>query len=266
MKVTLWVGALAAAFWNEVGEEEPFPRSLVASINRALPLDVVYDSQLRLVSVLDWLKRNHIACPCYGPDRSLRACLVARYGNGFVFIDEADPENERRFSLAHELGHFLHEYWEPRRQVAERLGANVLEVFDGKRAPTNEERIDAILAKVPIGFHMHLLERDTAGRVVNVEVERAERDADLLAYELLAPAGAVLASVEATPRSHDRRSLIQLLQEVYGLPGVQSQEYSRILMPETNFEDPLLRRLGLRSCNSVEHPGPNREQRWEGRE
>ena len=72
-------------------------------------------------------------------------------------IDAADPEDEQRFTLAHELAHFLRDYWRPRQMAQQRLGAEAVAILDGKRPPTPQERLAALLREVPLGFHVHLI-------------------------------------------------------------------------------------------------------------
>ena len=236
MSAPFWVVDLADRFWAEVGEAEPFPRQLCRSIARALPLSVVLLPRLWTANVLDWLRQHEIAYPMLESDRPLRACLFARYGGGFVFIDGSDSEDEQRFSVAHELAHFLRHYWQPRRNATCRLGEQVGEVFDGLRPPTREEDLRSLLSNIPIGFHMHLMSRDEDGGVSSAAIAVAEAEADRLAYELLAPAASVLASAT-------RAALVGRLREVYGLPGMQARAYARQLMPMN--ADPFLARLGI---------------------
>src|SRR5205085_3975397 len=119
------------------------------------------------------------ALVCGGPDRPLRGCLLACDGAGFIFLDAADPPAERTFSLAHELAHFLRDYWRPRQRAFAALGGSVREVFDGGRAPRREERLHALLRGVSLGPHVHLMARD--GGTPPPEVAAAESDADRLA-------------------------------------------------------------------------------------
>ncbi len=241
MSVPFWAAELAATFWTEVGRVEPFPRDLRGPISLGLPVTVVYLPRLRLQDMLAWLNRNGVACPCDQADRSLRACLFAHRGNGFIFLDGVDPEDEQRFSLAHELTHFLRDYWQPRRLARQLLGDAVLEVFDGQRPPTLQERLSSLLARVPIGFHVHMLPRESGQRPGAVAV--AEEDADRLAYELLAPADSVLARVNRDPGQ--TAMLVPLLQGAYGLPAIQAGHYADLLVPPRRRPDPLLRRLDL---------------------
>jgi hypothetical protein len=240
VNIPLWVAKAADSFWSKAGCFEAFPRRLVGPIANAVPLTLVYPPRLTIDAMLAWLRENGVACSYANPSRGLRACLYARYGNGFAFIDGADSENEQRFSVAHELAHFLRDYLEPRRRIEKSLGPAALDVLDGLRAPTNKERLHALLAATPIGYHVHLMERDCHGGTSSV-ISDAETSADRLAYELLAPAEHVL----RTSYSGDLkdRAVVQHLIQSYGFPERQASEYARVLCPPTRRRDPLLRHI-----------------------
>lgn len=240
----LWVMDAAEAFWRAAGEAEPFPRDLRRPLAYALPVGLVLLPRLRLRAVDDWLRHQQIRCVLDLGDRALRACLIARQGQGVIFIDGGDPPDEQRFSLAHELGHYLREYWLPRGEASARLGPAILDVLDGRRAPQRDERIDALLARIELGYHVHLLDRAPDGGPKDATVTRAEHEADLLAYELLAPATAVLRDLPDDPRS-SRVAATDRLHRHYGLPVAQASRYAALLVPPPATSDGLLRRLGL---------------------
>ena len=153
-------------------------------------------------------------------DRRLDGLLLADRGAGMILIDADLPAAEARFTLAHELAHFLREYWLPRRRAEARLGKAVLEVFDGDRKPTADERIAGLFRGVRVGPHAHLLRRDGRGRPLTFAEATAEAAADELAYELLAPA-------DAFPTASD--GMVDRLTGDFGLPRRQAMRYAHAL-------------------------------------
>ncbi len=231
----IWVEELATRFWAAAGGPPAYPRDLTAAAMAALPVSVVGLPALRLGGVRDWLARCRVPCPLDEPDRPLRACLFTWVGVGFVFVDRDDPPDERRFSLAHEVAHFLRDYDAPRRLAAAKLGPGVLDVLDGKRGATPEERVHAVLRQVPVGPHAHLLRRDADGEARTPAERAAEDAADRLAFELLAPAELLAAEC-------DRRALTSRLRTEFGLPDGAAADYAAALFPAPPT-DPFAARL-----------------------
>lgn len=207
----VWVRELADAFWAAVGPEV-YPRTF-AEVSLGFRVIVIERANLSLAVVRDWLTRQS-RITVGGPDRRLRGCLVAHEWDGFVFVEATDPPAERRFTLAHELAHYLRDVWRPRRRAMEKLGTGIVDVLDGKRPPTADERLHAVLRGLPAGPVMHLLGR---GEDESPEVRAAEAAADRLAFELLAPAAEVREPAELEGR--------------FGLPPAKAIEYARLLWP-----------------------------------
>jgi hypothetical protein len=174
--------------------------------------------------------------PLDEPDRPLRACLVAWFGEGFAFLDSRDDPTEKAFSLAHELAHFLRDYLHPREVAAKRLGKAALEVLDGKRPASPDERLHAVLRNFRLGPFTHLLKRDDSGRSLTPVEWEAEIAADRLAFELLAPADDVREAA-------DRCELTKRLVQVFGLPPLAAERYAATLMPESPAIDSAISRL-----------------------
>jgi hypothetical protein len=238
MNGPVWTAELAEAFWQKAQELEPFPRTLRRAIARAVGLSIVLLPRLSVRAALAWLQRCGLVCELPGQDRPLRACLVARNGYGVALIDGSDDEDEQRFSIAHELAHFLRDYWSLRQRVLKHLGPDALPVMDGERSATPQERLNALLRKAPLGFDLHLMVRDGEGNPVNARITQAEDDADRLAYELLAPAEHVLG--KGGPNT--KREIERRLREFYRLPSLQASRYASLLLPQSK-SDPLLMRL-----------------------
>ncbi|WP_437303832.1 ImmA/IrrE family metallo-endopeptidase [Sorangium sp. So ce388] len=169
-------------------------------------------------------------------DRELHGCLVARGGQGFVFLDGADEEAERRFSLAHEIAHFVADHLLPRARALEVLGESILPVLNGDRAPTPEERLAAVLTRVHLGVQVLLMGRGPGGAVCTWDVAESEQRADRLGLELLAPADVAMASLQSVlgeveePSQHDELRAAEHLAERFGLPADKAGSYVGLLL------------------------------------
>ena len=227
------VTACAEDFWKAVGEPEAYPRSLERSICRAFAVFIVKVPNLDVQAVNEHLKQRRLPWEMDVAPRRLRACLLARAGMGWVFLDGADPPDQMRFSLAHEMAHFLLDHLAPRRLALATLGNSILDVLDGRRQPTPAEQLHGLLRDIPLGRFSHFMERDAAGSKPNLETLDAEDRADLLALELLAP----LASVRTTLAAQGHRwshiqagQIAAVLVSEFGLPASIAASYARHLL------------------------------------
>jgi hypothetical protein len=222
MPAPLWVVELAEDFWRAAGEVEPFPRRLLGPIRRTPWMLTVVDlPRLSIAGVERYLGRRGWACTCGEEDRPLRGCLAARDGGGYLFVDSRDEPAERTYSVAHELAHFLRHYLQPRQRALAALGEGIIDVLDGRRPPRPEEQLSAVLRDAPLGLHVHLMRRHQD--FMPADVDAAEREADRLALELLAPAEEVEARHAA---GADAR---KVLCEVLGLPKAVAEGYAALL-------------------------------------
>lgn len=237
---------VAADFWDAAGGARTTPRDLAAVVSRLLPLSVVYLPDLSVTVIEQWFTARHVPYSFLCHNRALCGCLVAMRGYGFVFVDSQDAMAERRFTIAHEIAHFLLDYDAPRRQALELFGESIRPVLDGLRPSTLEERIHSILGSTPIGVFYDLMPRSEHGGVDLGNILRAENRADRLALEMLAPADEVLAYLPAyslQPFERARR-LNDLLVTEYGLPHTVARTYTVTLLPKT-AQQSTAQRFGL---------------------
>jgi hypothetical protein len=180
--------AAADDFWRETDLDTVFPRNVEQALALKFPVDVVKLSVVTIRTVTAWLKRRRFLCDNL-PESSadLMGCLYAEKGHGFIFLSGADPPDEQRFTVAHDAAHFLLDYWVPRQDVIAALGPNIEDVLDGMRAATLRERAAAILARVRIGAHWHLLPRNGTDPMADARIAHVEDRADALGLELVAP-------------------------------------------------------------------------------
>ncbi len=224
----------ANKFWRLAGKSEPFPRSLESSVAWALPLAIVKLPHLGLGDISNWLTRNGIYCVIDVSDHPLRAYLIARAGKGIVFLDGTDSDDERRFSLAHEVAHFILDYLIVREKTLKTYGEEVRDVLDGIRMPTALVGVKGIFRGIKLGTYSHLIARSVEGNVEKNEVLQAEDNADLLALELLAPKMAVLQRLEKLGVRWKEETAFQTAQYIltndFGLPVNVARTYGHILV------------------------------------
>jgi hypothetical protein len=178
-----WLISAADEFWAVADRPAAYPRDLTLPAFSAFVIDLQLTPGLRISGIEEWFKQRACEVQFGQLDRRLRGCLTAVGGAAVIFADGADDAAEHRFTVAHELSHFLVDYLLPRNKAIAKLGPEIAEVLDGVRAPTDDERLDAAINACPLGLHIHLLERrDPTGRFSMVESR-----ADKLAWELLAP-------------------------------------------------------------------------------
>ncbi|HEX8072047.1 MAG TPA: hypothetical protein VF546_19010 [Pyrinomonadaceae bacterium] len=216
-------------FWQRCGESEPFPRSLERSVALALPVAIIKLPRLMLGDIENWLARRARPFSFNCRSRAVRGCLVAFGGQGFIFVDGADPDDERRFTVAHEAGHFIVDYWLLREAAIEKFGGCITEVFDGLRRPGVTERVHAVLADTRLGVYTKLMERDGGG---DAGVWEVEDRADRVALALLAPPEEVLSSADTSAATFAERqaALTLALCERFGLPASAAPAYAASLL------------------------------------
>lgn len=205
-------------------------RDLTSLLSWHNPLALVVLPRLSLARATDWFAAGGAPIDLGAGDREVRGLLVAWRGTGVIFVDGALPVAERELTVAHEWGHFVFDYELPRSRILA-TAPELLEVVDGYRPRTLEDRMDAFLAGVPLGLHMHLLERDGAGDAP-WEMALREDVATAFAVELLAPWRRVLATVRGAigdDMEYEQRLAYSTaaIAERFRLPGPVAEQRAR---------------------------------------
>jgi IrrE N-terminal-like domain len=229
---------------------EIYPRDLITDVLRSLPVTIVLLPGLSTEAVHGWVSDRRIYVEVAPSGRLLHGCLLARAGAGIIFLDSGDSEEQRRFSLAHEIAHFTLDYLIPRSHAVDALGERILPVMDGERPATKAEALSSVLAGVALGTHVQLMARTASGAVCTWQVEEAEQRADRMAFELLAPAEVVLAELPETASGNDANALDQacvLVSAKFGIPQTPARTYIKSLLRARLSHSPTLAILGVRN-------------------
>lgn len=203
-----------------------FPHDLTSDAPLRLRVRLVGLRDLTSEKVRQWLaQRGRNVEVGY---RQMHGCMVAWEGKGLVFFDPTDPQEEQRFTVAHELGHFVLDHLQPRMRALAYFGESIQDVLDEKRSPSKEERLTAVLEGVPIGVQIHLMDRGPSGAIGTGIVARSEQRADRLALEWLAPSKLARQVLRDGPQE----TQVQRLRQHFGLPTEMAEAYARILRRE----------------------------------
>jgi hypothetical protein len=217
---------IAEDFWARTDLGEMFPRNIEQALALKLPVTVVKMSVVTVLSIRHWLQQHH-RCPTFPSyRRDLMGCLYADGGQGFIFVCGADEPAEQRFTIAHDAAHFLADYWLPRLRILNALGSTVAEVLDGRRPPRPKERAAAILERVRLGPHWHLLPRRCVHPDDDERIAPLESRADELGLELVAPRQRVLQVLRGMPSGHqiETETVCDVLGSIFGLPPYVFEE------------------------------------------
>lgn len=182
---------------------------------------------LSVSAVRSWFQIHQLPFPMsleQQPGRQLHGAIIARRGGAVIFLNGTDDACQRRYSLAHEAGHYFMDHLFPREDLSKRFGARVLEAVDGFRPPTPDERVLAILNRTSLVLHAHLFEcdgSDGTGRA------RAESRADTFALEALAPHRCLLSLLpDLVAHSSEVPRIVHVLETVFHLPHSVAEVYA----------------------------------------
>jgi hypothetical protein len=235
------IQSLANRFWERAGRTAPYPRNMWVPVQRAFPITIRQIHELSVNHVYADLSSIGYSDPPDTPDRRLRGCLVALQGCGIISLDDADPQEEKIFSLAHEASHFIVDHWQPREAVRQSISPDALEVFDGEREPTVVERFKGIRSGVAIRPLAHFMDRAPDGNIRIASLLLAENKADRLALELLAPASEVVGEEMNPKKPTSGAKITEILVGKFGLPATVAASYGEFLfsvyVPEPSLRE-----------------------------
>lgn len=239
----------AKGFWKRAGGNGVWPCDIERAVQLALPVMIVQLSPLSINKIQQWLIEKGYEINIGIANRLLHGLLTTHIGAGIIFINGTDNIRDRRFTLAHEVAHFLLDYLLPREKVIQKFGESIISVLDGLREPTTEERIRGILQGVNPQPNTHLLEKEGKGGFDNYYNWTAENNADALAVEILAPVNQVCRELLSTHPGLDyagyKNQATELLFEKYLLPKGIAKLYSGKLSYAITGGTSIVQRLGL---------------------
>lgn len=216
-------------FWKRAGGRGGFPADIGYAAMSALEVYVEEVAGLTTGAVDRRTVSIGSATPGSIGERALHGCLLVGRNGAAIFVEKNDGKLEKRFTIAHEVAHFILEIQRFQERAARKLGPDFIDVLQGIREATPAERVDAWLHNVRADTFVHFMDRTPSGGYGCVRIRDAECNADDLAVEILAPRLELtdaLSSLGRTGFSESINMAQRIAVQRFGLPATISQWYA----------------------------------------
>ncbi len=195
------VQAVVRSVWTSAGYKEPVSGIVpLDDLIRSYPIRIAEVEGLTHSTATNYLiseAGSSISVPM-GDDQQLSGFLYAdRSGNACILVEREEPIQRRRFSAAHEFGHYIQHFLPVLENTPIEPFADLV-YSEGLVYPDQEleevDSMDAMLLTQPI------LQAELVSGYIILDSEQAEKEANRFAVELLMPEKAVRASVNQMTR------------------------------------------------------------------
>lgn len=213
-------------FWKRAGGRFDYPADIAYAATCALDVYVDEVAGLTPVSAAAHIGREEL-CPLGGADeRSLHGCVIVSRSGAAVLVEKCDDEAEKRFTIAHEVSHYIVEVKQRHERAADRMGRDFADTLYGLREPTLTELIDAWLNNTRSEAFAHFMDRTPGGGYGCSRTLEAECLADDLALEILAPRSEITAVISSMGLSESLKVARRVAERRFGLPNDIADRYA----------------------------------------
>ena len=175
-------------FWRRAGGRPGAPVDIGYAVTCALEVGIRPIAGLTTSTAIDHLRRvGFTPSDSVADERELHGCIAIGPRGGLILVEMCDGDAQRRFTIAHEVSHYILEVHRHHQRAEQRMGSRYVGVLYGSREATSTERIDAWLNNARSAPITHFMDRASDGGYVCGRSLEAECHADDLAIELLAP-------------------------------------------------------------------------------
>ena len=217
-------------FWKRVGGRFDYPADIAYAATCALDVYVDEVAGLTPVSAAAHIGRGGPRLPDGADERSLHGCVIVGRSGAAILVEKSDDEAEKRFTIAHEVSHYVLEVKQRHERATDRLGREFADTLHGLREATQTERIDAWLNNTRSEAFAHFMDRAPGGRYGCSRMLEAECRADDLALEILAPRSELIAAISLMGFSESLKAAQGISERRFGLPeGVAAWYAGRVV-------------------------------------
>jgi hypothetical protein len=218
------IAKMASEFWEQAASSGIRRYDIEEAAKIVLSVVIVNVPGLNMSKARNWLLLRGLP-DIIGyndvDDRIMHGFIVSERGTGLIFVNSDDSPLERRFTVAHEVGHFIMDHLLPRQLAVSKLGRRAEEVLNSDSVADNPLLVEALVRSVDIVRRPFSIEKEGDGSFRSWQNYNAENGADGLALELLAPAAeVVLAAAGGKKLSYSAclEQCLSILEDRYSLP------------------------------------------------
>ena len=109
-------------FWKRAGGRSGFPADISYAATCALDVYVDEVANLTPVSAAAYVGREGPWLLDRAEERSLHGCVIVSRSGGAILVEKSDDEAEKRFTIAHEVSHYILEVKRHHERASARMG------------------------------------------------------------------------------------------------------------------------------------------------
>ena len=192
-------------FWKRAGGRSGYPADITYAATCALYVYVDEIADLTPGSAAAHVGLGRLWRSDCVDRRRLHGCVIVGQGGAAILVEKGDDEAQKRFTIAHEVAHYILEVKQRYERAADRMGREFADTLYGLREATSTERIDAWLSNTRSEAFAHFMDRAPGGGYGCSRTLEAECLADDLAVEILAPRSELAAAISSMGFSQSLR-------------------------------------------------------------
>lgn len=242
------VGYWAQWFWRRAGGWPTPPVDIGYAATCALEVGVRQVPGLTTGNAVHHLRHFGVARADSGSERELHGCISIGSRGGMILVEMCDDDSQQRFTVAHEVSHYILEVHRHHRRAAQRMGDDYVAALYGRREATSTERIDTWLNNLRSSSITHFMDRGSNGGYSCGNTLEAECSADRLALEILAPRVEMVRTVldcRKLPFRDVDDAVRRFAEKRFGLPNEVAGPYASRLVWELTGGPSTAERFGL---------------------
>lgn len=240
---------IAREFWATSYAEFRYNYDIIKVVESSPNVHLIRIPQLNPTKITSWLTSRKIDIPVENNDRSLDGALLIQNGTVIMFIDTAENDIRQRYTLAHQVSHFLLAYQMPKERAIIKLGKEIAAALkDDTEAPVTQLVQSALQGMTGAAYTLLIEKSEDAFPSDRLNL-LPESPADTLALELLAPRYQIIqetASASARLRySPFKRTCQELLIDKYRIPLEIAHKYAKELASSVTSGPSFLSKFGF---------------------